>query len=165
MLRFKKTNCHTEAKDLAHFQRAMRCQYGLAILLLQLSGFALLSTAFVMQGVASMSASEAQTKPYNRIRAVKRDLSRALVGLDRGLNCSPEARAAVLDLAEQLQELNPTPEPCLAFQYCTSRVAGTWTLLFSDAPDVTLLGLAPGVAIGKVSPIDSVGNKHLYLRI
>jgi PAP_fibrillin len=128
----------------------MRCQHGLAVLLLQLFGFSSHSTAFHVQGVAAMSASCAQTKPYNRIRALKRDLSRALVGLDRGLSCNPDARAAVLSLAEQLQEINPTPEPCLAFEYCTSKVAGTWTLLFSDAPDVTLLGLAPGVAIGKV---------------
>jgi PAP_fibrillin len=109
-----------------------------------------------------MSASSAHTKPYNRIRALKRDLSRALVGLDRGLNCSPDARAAVLDLAEQLQEVNPTPEPCLAFEYCTSKLAGTWTLLFSDAPDVTFLGLAPGVAIGEVSPTVGLA-KHCFI--
>ncbi|KAG5192893.1 hypothetical protein JKP88DRAFT_346317 [Tribonema minus] len=105
------------------------------------------------QGLLTASVTMQQSGSGTQIRSLKQLLVRSLVGLDRGIRGSPAACKAVLGIVEELEQLNPTPAPCAGFDTRTSKVAGAWSLLFSDAPDVTLLGALPGVEIGTVKSV------------
>lgn len=65
-----------------------------------------------------------------------------MLPLNRGLAASPSAKTDVLALIEQLERLNPTPEPNES-----TLLTGEWKLLYTNALDVLSLGLLAPIAL------------------
>lgn len=73
----------------------------------------------------------------------RRALLKAIEPLERGFTATSESRAAVSERIKLLIELNPITEPA-------SQLGGSWTLLYTDAPDILFLPTTPFSSLGYI---------------
>ena len=87
---------------------------------------------------------------------LKDELFDLAASTERGFRASREQRKRVQDIVKKLAELNPTGEPASSYyegsnsspavEGATADLAGKWTLMYTDAPDIISLdsgGLGP----------------------
>lgn len=86
----------------------------------------------------------------NRIRTLKSELLVLAEKTNRGFGASTSERKEIKDIIFQLRPLNPTVEPASPYYEGTASssssskvgnptLAGKWTLVYTDAPDITSL--------------------------
>lgn len=83
-------------------------------------------------------------------RQLARDaLLAAITPLDRGFDADEDSRTEVARLIAGLADLNPTVEPA-------KELNGTWTLLYTNAPDILGIPTGPFAQLGRIGQeIDS----------
>lgn len=84
-----------------------------------------------------------------RRRFLKDELSSLAEATSRGFDASRSQRRRVAELVEELSRVNPTAEPAAAYYPDSSpsfasssgapTLSGKWTLVYTDAPDITSL--------------------------
>lgn len=94
------------------------------------------------------------------VEELKRELFLTVIGSNRGFAASPDRRTQVLDIIAQLERKNTLEEPVNEI----SMLAGTWSLLYTNALDVLSLGLlAPVASLGQIfQNIESTDNADVF---
>jgi len=104
-------------------------------------------SGFVLESTAHRLLIESSTLESS---AAADELKEGLIALsgttDRGFKASRGDRQRVKDIIHKMADLNPTPEPASAYydrdptsNDGATTVAGKWTLIYTDAPDITAL--------------------------
>jgi PAP_fibrillin len=75
----------------------------------------------------------------------KAELLAAIAGKNRGVWASPTDRQAILALAAQLEDRNPTPQPLES-----ADLAGDWQLLYTSSEELLGLDRWPVVKLGPI---------------
>jgi hypothetical protein len=75
----------------------------------------------------------------------KAELLAALAGKNRGVLANPTDRQAILALAAQLEDRNPTPHPL-----ASTDLAGDWQLLYTSSTELLGLDRFPLVKLGPI---------------
>mmetsp|Transcript_8090 Transcript_8090/g.11758 ORF Transcript_8090/g.11758 Transcript_8090/m.11758 type:complete len:283 (+) Transcript_8090:28-876(+) len=94
--------------------------------------------------------------PSSEAEQLKAELLQLGDSTERGFEASQEDRKRAKDIIDQLEKLNPTSEPASPyysdFTYIPgSNISGKWTLIYTDAPDITTLGkTTPGALLGRI---------------
>lgn len=100
-------------------------------------------------------AQEALTPSYEA-EQLKAELLNLADSTERGFEASQEDRKRAKDIIDQLEILNPTSEPASPYYsdltYISgSNISGKWTLVYTDAPDITTLGkTTPSARLGRI---------------
>lgn len=92
---------------------------------------------------------------------LKSSLSSLAHSTKRGFSANAAEKRSAQKICEELSKLNPTPEPASPFYEQTQDVensnltlCGKWTLLYTDAPDITSLegqgGILPSAKLGRI---------------
>ena len=77
----------------------------------------------------------------------------------RGFSASSTDRNTANRLIQELKQYNPTAEPAAPYYSSSQKspqsnsnpsLAGAWTLLYTDAPDITSLDTAPTARLGRI---------------
>lgn len=88
-----------------------------------------------------------------------RRLQTELLGLgevtNRGFEASRTMRQEAISIIDQLAALNPTAEPAWPYYETTTyipgpSICGKWTLVYTDAPDITSLASTPTAKLGRI---------------
>jgi flagellar hook-associated protein FlgK len=94
-----------------------------------------------------------------KISKLKRDLTSLATQTRRGFEATSQDRKAALSIINQLARYNPTLEPAAAYYKTTNKsaasstapsLAGKWTLLYTDAPDITSLQQNSLAELGRI---------------
>lgn len=108
--------------------------------------------------VARRSALSAADSDDDVVRA-KADLRRLSTATDRGFACSDADRLRARDAIDTLARRNPTAAPAAAYYPAGTAVVdpaiptlrGKWTLVYTDAPDITsLAATTPTARLGRI---------------
>ncbi|CAK7356078.1 unnamed protein product [Dovyalis caffra] len=98
---------------------------------------------------APSTSSEVVVEKDERIEELKRCLVDTVYGTDFGFRASPEIRAEVLELVNQLETVNPTPAPVDA----TDLLDGKWILVYTAFSELLPLLAAGATPLLKVKSI------------
>lgn len=88
----------------------------------------------------------------------KKDMLDLSISSDRGFKASSADRKRAKEIVEILERNNPTLEPAAAYYSnndnidsdITATLSGKWTLIYTDAPDITSLSSTPTAQLGNV---------------
>ncbi|KAI2489277.1 PAP fibrillin [Fragilaria crotonensis] len=74
---------------------------------------------------------------------------------NRGFDASRSKRQEAIAIIDQLAALNPTTEPASPYYDTTTyipgpNICGKWTLVYTDAPDITSLASIPTAKLGRI---------------
>ena len=74
---------------------------------------------------------------------------------NRGFDASRAMRQEAIAIIDQLAALNPTAEPASPYYDTTTyipgpNICGKWTLVYTDAPDITSLASTPTAKLGRI---------------
>jgi hypothetical protein len=101
-------------------------------------------------------AAAAAPPPVSATDSLKTELLQLATATDRGFQASAEDRKRVNGLLNALTLLNPTAEPAAAYYSDLTyipgpSITGKWTLVYTDAPDITgLANSAPTAQLGRI---------------
>jgi hypothetical protein len=101
-------------------------------------------------------AAATATPPPSATDSLKTELLQLATATDRGFQASSEDRKRVNGLLNALALLNPTAEPAAAYYpdltYIPGpSITGKWTLVYTDAPDITgLANSGPTAQLGRI---------------
>ncbi|KAK7850187.1 plastoglobulin-1, chloroplastic [Quercus suber] len=93
----------------------------------------------------------------NKLAELKRCLVDTFYGTEFGFRASPEVRAEVSELVNQLEASNPTPAPTQS----TDLLQGNWVLLytaFSELLPLLALGATPLLKVKEIRQVIDTGN-------
>lgn len=92
----------------------------------------------------------------HEVKRLKDQLFQLADSTKRGFNASKEERNMAKDIIDQLERLNPTSEPASPYYSDLTyipgpNVCGKWTLIYTDAPDITSLDkTTPTAQLGRI---------------
>ena len=121
----------------------------------------------------NVNAENKITEKDNERKRLKASLKALSASTRRGFYASSNQRSEAKELIENLARINPTNEPASAF-YETEKfenrvendvtIAGKWTLLYTNAPDITSLdsgtNLLPSIPNAKLGRIGQECNRN-----
>ncbi|KAK3182955.1 hypothetical protein Dsin_030241 [Dipteronia sinensis] len=100
---------------------------------------------------------EEEEEEENAVTDLKRCLVDTVYGTELGFRASPDVRAEVLELVNQLEAVNPTPNPVEA----TATLDGNWVLLytaFSELLPLLAAGATPLLKVEKICQTIETGS-------
>lgn len=97
--------------------------------------------------------------PDDTVHRLKKELMDLGTKTKRGFSASSTDRSTANRLIQELKQYNPTTEPAESYYSSNHKrplsnlnpsLAGAWTLLYTDAPDITSLDTAPTAQLGRI---------------
>lgn len=103
---------------------------------------------------SSEVADETQQPPEN-VFLLKSQLLSLASSTDRGFTATKAQRDAANGVIEKLAKINPTAEPAAPYYSDLTYIpgpnlSGKWTLVYTDAPDITGLASTPTAKLGRI---------------
>ncbi len=104
---------------------------------------------------ASLVDDQEATSESELIRRLQMEILSLGEVTNRGFDASRSKRQEAIAIIDQLAALNPTAEPASPYYDTTTyipgpNICGKWTLVYTDAPDITSLAATPTAKLGRI---------------
>lgn len=102
---------------------------------------------FALHAESESETSSTGSSVSSRAHRLKDDLTALAKTTRRGFSASRTEKNRMKQIVKELSAISPTDEPAAAYYkddaFDTSTLSGKWTLIYTDAPDITSLEAGP----------------------